>query len=270
MAKNTRTAPIKWNVSADNSGLSSKTIQGGIDIIEAAAPLVIDDEAGPVYSSAKIYSMLPDKTVSGAVANFSDAIPELPIVEGTFNIDANLDGITEVTISNDTEDVTVTLPDPCYGGTVQTDGTVTITYIHIVVDGINIKTSNVGTSSGKTYFVVRLDDIGVNTVTGDGSLLCDNFEAATGAVEGHCYVTGTGALLLFYLEDQTITTKNDADLWFQEHNTNVTYLLSTPYTGTPCTPFTIKTLPGVETTNSISCDTGDSSVTYKSFVPRPE
>ena len=100
MAKNTSKAPLKWQVWADNNGLSSNYIRFGIDMIKEQAAELINDEDGPIYSSAKIYSMLPDKTESGAVVTFSDAIPELPVKAYTLNIEAVQEGTGTPSISN--------------------------------------------------------------------------------------------------------------------------------------------------------------------------
>ena len=79
MAKNSIFDPTKDGVKADNSGYSSNQIDKMIG--ESAAALIDDDAAGDdtVYSSAKIYSLLPEDTATGNIIFFDDAIPDLPL-----------------------------------------------------------------------------------------------------------------------------------------------------------------------------------------------
>lgn len=92
MAKNSIFDPTKDGVKADNSGYSSNQIDKMIG--ESAVAVIDDDAAGDdtVYSSAKIYSLLPEDTATGAEVTITDACPDLPIVELTADINAVQEG----------------------------------------------------------------------------------------------------------------------------------------------------------------------------------
>ena len=269
MAKNSIFDPTKDGVKADNSGYSSNQID---TLIEESAAAVIDDDAAgddTVYSSAKIYSLLPEDTATGAEVTITDACPDLPIVAGTFNIDANLDGVTEVTISNDTEDVTVNLAEPCYGGNVKTDGTVTNTYKK--VKGSDLTWTMWSDDPTKHIFYCVVNEKVNNR---ENTLLSSDYtviQNATGVTAASQYLTdgtccaskNTSRPFIYVRKDDCSdeTTFNEAI-----SNTIFVFELQIMEAGTSIDPFTIKTLPDAGSTNIISCDTGDSTITYKKLT----
>ena len=259
MAKNTSKAPLKWQVWADNNGLSSNYIQEGIDMIKEQAAELINDEDGPVYSSAKIYSMLPDKTESGAVASFSDAIPELPIVEGTFNIDANLDGVNKVTVSqsgadtSEAEETDIDLSSTCYGGNVKTDGTITITYGH--KEGIEVDTISSGTYPNIEIPTSMLPGL---SQTVNSIVLMNKYEqiSNTASPADKKFKKRTSYITIY---DSAFTDLETANAILAE--LIITYELNASAEAST-DPITINTLTGE---NNIWCDTGDTSITYKTY-----
>lgn len=265
MAKNSIFDPTKDGVKADNSGYSSNQIDKMIG--ESAAALIDDEAAGDdtVYSSAKIYSLLPEDTATGAEVTITDACPDLPIVEGIFNIDANLDGVTEVTISNDTEDVIVTLTDPCYGGTVETDGTVTVTH-DICIDLGALNWTKRNTSTGHWRFTTQDLPLLIAGATSDvASFSCELYESKS-AANTYAGITGVS-------NNTTISQLCICDETCEDVPALITkvsgYKLSYPLNETSSytiDPFIIKTLPEVGSTNIISCDTGDVTITYKKLT----
>lgn len=265
MAKNSIFDPTKDGVKADNSGYSSNQIDTLIE--ESAAAVIDDDTAGDdtVYSSAKIYSLLPEDTATGAEVTITDACPDLPIVAGTFNIDANLDGVTEVTISNDTEDVTVTLTDPCYGGNVKTDGTVTITH-NICLDLGDLNWTKRNTSTGHWRFTTQDIPLLIASSTSDvASFACELYESKSAAntYAGITGVSNNTSISQLCICDETC--EDVAALITKVSGYKLSYPLNV-VSSYDIDPFTIITLPVVESTNIISCNTGDSTVTYKKLT----
>ena len=279
MAKNTSKAPLKWQVWADNNGLSSNFIQQGIDIIQAVAADMINDEDGPIYSSAKIYSMLPDKTESGAVTSFSDAIPELPVKAYTLNIEAvqegsgdpapdnvrPISGWNKITLKQSGADTTdpvntfeISLGDTIYGGTLDSDGNGEVTYILILFNSLNwVKVTNVESP----YFYAPLLSP-YKYIDAQNNFKCSQYKkvsvGSTGSSEG-IFMTNTSQIRCRDLR----YTDNTADE-FKTATGDVQLI----YELTTAIPFTVSNMPELKTLtgeNNIWCDTGNTYITYKTY-----
>lgn len=93
-----------------------------------------------------------------------------------------------------------------------------------------LKINNVVKHTNDIYYcTVSLPKTAVN-----GSIVyCSHFKSQNkGVVEGHCYITGGGNILVLVLEDQTITTAEQANIWLAEQKeagtaVTVNYLLAT-------------------------------------------
>lgn len=273
MAKNSIFDPTKDGVKADNSGYSSNQIDKMIG--ESAAAVIDDDAAGDdtVYSSAKIYSLLPEDTATGAEVTITDACPDLPIVELHASINAvqegtgdpspdnvrPISGWDEITVTHDDIDVEISLGDnTIYGGTYNSDGTLLITHAMFQYDAVN----NVAENSGKYYWTF--------TVTTETTLfpntydiISDYFKGSSGVTEGHCYTTGLGRTLVAVPADQTLNTKTLASEWCAEHNP----MFVIPYVNPiELTVGTVAFNTNGEGSTIISCDSGDVTVTYKKLT----
>ena len=92
-----------------------------------------------------------------------------------------------------------------------------------------LKINNVVKHTNDIYYcTVSLPKTAVN-----GSIVyCSHFKSQNkGVVEGHCYITGGGNILVLVLEDQTITTAEQANIWLAEQKeagtaVTVNYLLA--------------------------------------------
>lgn len=136
---------------------------------------------------------------------------------------------------------------PVYSGTVDlTSGTLTVDRGYLqpttVVD--------VATSGGKVYWIVANNLTSINGVNG---LISSHFEPASGVVEGHCYITGNGVILVAVPTDQTLNTKALADAWLSTNQPQFVYKLATPQT-CQLTPTQLRSLVG---TNNLTSNTGD-------------
>ena len=132
-------------------------------------------------------------------------------------------------------------------------GTVDLTSGNLIVDRGYLQPTtvvDVATSSGKVYWIISNTLSSVNGVNG---LMSSHFEAASGVVEGHCYITGNGVILVAVPTDQTLNTKTLADAWLSTNQPQFVYKLATPQTY-QLTPTQLRSLVG---TNNLTSNTGD-------------
>lgn len=281
MAKNSIFDPTKDGVKADNSGYSSNQIDKLIG--ESAAAVIDDDAAGDdtVYSSAKIYSLLPEDTATGAEVTITDACPDLPIVELQADINAvqegtgdpspdnvrPISGWDEITVTHDGIDVEISLGDnTVYGGAYKSDGTLTIT--HTIIDlGDIVWTYHPAGDVYEDYFDGNLPDdsiTGVSTIAFDG--LCSIYTsvpsvliALAGADDGVMALAKNQRRLIIC--DKRFTSEES----FTEGVTGIDliYPLLTPI---ELTVGTLTFNTNGEGSTVISCDSGDVTVTYKKLT----
>lgn len=271
MAKNSIFDPTKDGVKADNSGYSSNQIDELIN--ESAAAVIDDDAAGDdtVYSSAKIYSLLPEDTATGAEVTITDACPDLPIVElhasinavqeGTGNPSPDnvrpISGWDEITVTHDGVDVEISLGDnTIYGGTYNSDGTLTI-------DKGYLQPTEIGSvgQAGSVYYWVITNTL--DSVNDSSTIISSHFKAGWQVAEGNCYITGNGKILIAIPSDQTLNTKELASAWCAENKPQFVYPLATPV---ELTVGTLTFNTNGEGSTIISCDSGDVTVTYKKLT----
>ena len=225
MAKNSIFDPTKDGVKADNSGYSSNQIDTLIG--QSAAAVIDDDAAGDdtVYSSAKIYSLLPEDTATGAEVTISNACPDLPIVELTAEINAvqegtgdpspdnvrPISGWDEITVTHDDIDVEISLGDnTVYGGTYNSDGTLTVTH-----EKIQISQVVTVALSGEVYYWTAKSSDTIRYQEG-GNIKSDYFVGRVQVAPGNCYTVYLGRTLVMVPIDQTLNTKELADAWCAE------------------------------------------------------
>lgn len=256
MAKNTIFDPTKDGVKADNSGYSSNQIDALIG--QSAAAVIDDDAAGDdtVYSSAKIYSLLPEDTATGAEVTITDACPDLPIVELTAEINAvqetpgsDITGWDKITVTHDGTDVEISLgDDTIYGGTYNSDGTLTVKskYINLNTLSYRYDANNkrwYGTVSDMVSYPAR----GIDGLMGNPWI--PNLAAAPGN-EGVFF--GYQTVLYFYSLDE----ENPPEGY-------IVYPLATPV---ELTVGTLAFNTNREGSTIISCDSGDVTVKYKKLT----
>lgn len=283
MAKNSIFDHTKDGVKADNSGYSSNRIDMLIE--ESAAAVIDDDAAGDdtVYSSAKIYSMLPEDTEAGTVVNIKDGIPDLPIVKGEFTISTD-DPVDEVNITHIGKNI-ITRP---YD---QGDGTVSGIEWSVDNDG---KIHGSGLSTAATNFQLHANNstfdlkAGTYTISVIGTMVDSRlyvYHAGTSTVIKLLTSPGsssftinedlTGVGIYFnassanknvdinaYVQLEIGSTASDYEEYIhREYNVPVD-----PPASSGTIEASFKTLPVGNTVNNIWCDTGDSSITYKKLT----
>ena len=217
---------------------------------------------------------LPVKTASGSIAHFDDGVDNVPLKSYKFGISAvqsgtgtpspsnvrPISGWNKVTVTQTGADTSVPvhtfeipLGDTIYGGWVDEQGNGEVTWLCIQPTSVG----SVSTSGGKYYWVISIaDNLGI---TG-GSIISSHFKGVSGSViEGNCYVTSYGKLIVAVPTDQTLNTKALADAWLAENKPQFCYILATPI------PFTLSSMPVINSlngTNNIWADSGDSQVRY--------
>ena len=272
MAKNSIFDPTKDGVKADNSGYSSNQIDKMIG--ESAAALIDDDASGDdtVYSSAKIYSLLPEDTATGAEVTITDACPDLPIVELQADINAvqegtgdpslenvrPISGWDEITITHDGIDVEISLGDnTVYGGIYNSDGTLTVT--HAIIDMGSLEW--IYNASTTVFWAV------IPGMKRPGNLLCEEYvqSSATNIENLSDYEIWNRG---YAYNDKNIVAKNSnysagADFKTAVTGVQLVYELATPI------ELTVSTLAfntNGEGSTVISCDSGNITVTYKKLT----
>lgn len=243
-----------------------------------------------------------EKTISGALLAFSDAVAGVnyidlaaaivPVQSGsgdpsTSNVRpiAGYNGARFYQSGEDTSDPAIktvtwlTEAGTVYGGGIDlTTGVLTVDRFGMVVDGVNVKCASAGAfSSGARYSRVSLNTAGrpkgVNSVaaTYADTLISDKLrswysgkrdgtEVDTGV--GGCNIAGNGVQLNLILPDQTITTKEDADLWLQSNNVQVVYKMADAVTY----QLTGQQLAAISGVNKVWADCGDVTLTYEAYL----
>ena len=155
---------------------------------------------------------------------------------------------------------TINLGQTIYGGTLNVGtGLLTKTWSDkITIDG-SVSVASVAQSGGVYYISARANLTGVNTTSGNKTVISDKMKTSTGLVtDNRCYITNGGATLVCILSDQTITTKEQANQWFTDNPCTFIYELATPQTY-QLTPAQLEQLLGQ---NNVFCSTGDVAVKY--------
>lgn len=239
-----------------------------------------------------------EKTIGGALLAFSDAVAGADYIDLAAAIVPVQSGSGDPSTSNvrpisgyngahfyqsgeDTSDPAVktvtwlTEAGTVYGGGIDlTTGVLTVDRFGMVVDGVNVKCASAGAfSSGVRYSRVSLNTAGrpkgVNSVaaTYADTLISDKLRSWYSGKSGDtgvggCNIAGNGVQLNLILPDQTITTKEDADLWLQSNNVQVVYKMATPVTY----QLTGQQLAAIAGVNKVWADVGDVTLTYEAYL----
>ena len=275
MAKNSIFDPTKDGVKADNSGYSSNQIDKMIG--ESAVAVIDDDAAGDdtVYSSAKIYSLLPEDTATGAEVTITDACPDLPIVELTADINAvqegtgdpspdnvrPISGWDKITVTHDDIDVEISLGEnTVYGGVYNSDGTLTVTHKLIDMSSVSYTYVTTDTSVAVPYFRTNPSDKSKGSkVISSGYKQASGARSTMGDMEIAPYNLTTSSVVCIANSDYT-----DPDV-FKDAMEGITilYELDTP---TTLTVGSLAFNTNGEGSTIISCDSGDVTVKYKKLT----
>ena len=122
------------------------------------------------------------------------------------------------------QQVTVSLGDTCYGGTLDVlTGTLTIDRGILTLDGDNRKVTGVWGATTNGYAVYTAYNI-QETSSGRSKYICDKFKAVTGTCSNmplYSFVgsSGSNGTVTFILPD-TVTSKAEADAWFASNPTD--------------------------------------------------
>lgn len=142
---------------------------------------------------------------------------------------------------------TISLGDTIYSGSVDLiNGILTIDRAYIQPTAV----TDVATSSGKIYWIISNTLSSVNGVNG---LMSSHFEPASGVVEGHCYITGNGVILVAVPTDQTLNTTVLANAWLSTNQPQFVYQLATPQSY----QLTSTQLRSLVDANNLTSDTGE-------------
>lgn len=225
----------------------------------------VEDNISDINDTLNNVDTLLIGSVSGAIASFDgvgDTIPKNLLVDiqatqsgsGTpspTNV-RPITGFTECTVTdtNDTDTNTATISfgsaGTVYGGTVDlTSGTLTVDRGYLQPSTV----IDIATSSGIVYWIVANNLTSINGVDG---LISSHFEPASGVVEGHCYITGNGIILVAVPTDQTLNTVELANAWLSENQPQFVYKLTSNQTY-QLTPDDLDILQGI---NNVSANTG--------------
>ena len=282
MAKNSIFDPTKDGVKADNSGYSSNQID---TLIEESAAAVIDDDAAgddTVYSSAKIYSLLPEDTATGAEVTITDACPDLPIVELTAEINAvqegtgdpspdnvrPISGWDEITVTHDGIDVEISLgDDTVYGGTYNSDGTLTVKAALKTFD----HTSNWSAESlsiGANFYVPMGSEFKKGQYGNSPYFKCNASKASeTSNIQNAnvCLISGSGNFNYAWGATLSCSTAEDFKTYLETNELTIEVYaeLATP---TTLTVGILTFNTNGEGSTIISCDSGDVTVKYKKLT----
>jgi len=282
MAKNTITTPVKDGVKADNSGYSSNQIE---KMVSSSVDGLINDEAaseGSLYSSAKIYSMLPEATKSGSPASISDASP-VPIVSLSSVINAIQEGTgipspDNVRLISARNKVNITfegteyirgiefnLGDNIYGGTVNlTTGVLTITHKYQVFN-YESDWRYESIAAGKNFYVACDSDIRIEQKFGDMICNASPVNANITSQRDTCFIS-TGRNLNFTWGDSLDISSAAAFKEYLQTNAlsiEIVALLTTPLT-VQLTPAEVLSLE--RGSNTITSDSGEVTITYKKLI----
>lgn len=103
---------------------------------------------------------------------------------------------------------------------------------------------------GVYYWVIT---IALSSVNGVDGLISSHFENAGGVVAGHTYIVGDGKILVAVPTDQTLNTKELANVWLRANNPQFVYKLATPKEY-QLTPAQLRSLVGA---NRLTSSTGE-------------
>lgn len=220
---------------------------------------------------------LPERTVSGAVVTFSDGADNVPIKSASFGIVASggggtpstpvpIVGHSSVTVYHtdgqtppvESEQVTIQLGQTVYGGTLASDGTLTITHwCDIWDDTKNYNVSDNLTNVFRFYKNYEKPTSAPATV----KCLCaiGNFSRTGWSTDSVSFSSDSNNLTL-KLSKTEVTDITEAKAWLAQHNVYFIYELTTPIVITGLDEISLSTYLG---DNSIWADTGDASVTYR-------
>lgn len=237
------------------------------------------------------FELLPQDTVSGAIANFPDGSDGYPVVELIANIEPKQSGSGDPSPSNvrpisgsssvvisvaDENNIvqstkTIDLGRTVYGGTLNvTTGVLTVTKALFQYDADNIPTMSLGGMAAALGDKKRIfiNQPGISRGQGQSvidNVYCDKYKSLSAVTQ----YTGVEGIAIrdssatgFYIYDEDIQT---VAAWQDEIRANglqIAWDLEETQTY-QLTPEQVKTLLGV---NNISADTGNVSVTYRADV----
>lgn len=247
--------------------------------------------AAAISAIESAIEVLPQDTVSGALANFPDGSDGYPVVELIANIEPKqagsgdpapdnvrpISGSSSVVISVADENnivqstKTIDLGRTVYGGTLNvTTGVLTVTQKLFVYNADNIPTMSLGGMAAALGDKKRIfiNQPGISRGQGQSNIdnvYCDKYKTIS-AVTQYTGVEGIAvrdsATTGFYIYDEDIQT---VAAWQNEIRTNgltIAWDIATPEVY-QLEPEEVKTLLGV---NNIYADTGNVSVTYRADV----
>lgn len=155
----------------------------------------------------------------------------------------------------DNEQYTTALGQTVYGGTLDVvSGELNITRGYAQFDSTY---SAAASGSGIVYWVLT------NTLTPKApsnkiaDLISSHFKLGY-AVAGQCYITSNGNYLIACPADQTLNTKNLADVWLSENKPQFTWLLETPIT----VQLSQQEVTSLLADNNVFANAGSVDVTY--------
>lgn len=227
---------------------------------------------------------LPEKTASGAIANITDGADDVPVAScvcgiwasgggGTPSVPVPIVGYSDMTVTRtdgQTPPVTsdtysVSWSDTAgtvYGGELNiTTGELRVTYKAVTFDGSDDETW--GNYSNYNGYYINISDMKQGTRQ-DG--LCNILTLSKGTAQGqtNAFWVGAGNTRIYVIGvyDSMGATVEAFRTFLSNTNMVIVYPLATPTTYN-LTPTQINTLLG---DNSIYCDTGDTSVTYRADI----
>ena len=160
-------------------------------------------------------------------------------------------GFDKVIVTNNDIATEIELPETVYGGRLNvTTGELTVTHGSFIAESTN----GVGLQTNKYYWTIPLPELSVNGV----GIISSHFVAASGVVEGNCYITNSGRTLVAVPADQTLNTKDLANEWCAENKPQFVYPLAEEIK-VQLSPAEVNTIIGM---NNISANTGDVKVTF--------
>jgi hypothetical protein len=110
------------------------------------------------------------------------------------------------------------------------DGKVTRRYGVLTLDGTTKGVTGGGISSELYYFTRNIvnDGMASGNTGAIPNIISDKFLGMTGVTKGHCYIIGSGTIIVIVLDDQTITTNEGCNNWLASNNATFVYELAEP------------------------------------------
>lgn len=247
------------------SGLSADNVQDAIDELEENIEGITE----------------PQKTVSGSVVTFSDALPNSPLLACKASIEATqsgsgtpspdnprpINGFSEVVITANEEDHTISLGQTVGRGVLNvTTGELTIT--SLIIDNISDYYDSFATGTYSSFYRIRLPKLSTSVTLSEKRNAISNLKFEETAYFGsnrtndeysanHFFAINiSGEFLAIYDPDNTLSR---TDFEAKYSSIEFEYPLATPEVY-QLTPEEILTITGE---NNISANSGDIEVTYR-------